>query len=204
MPVVYSLGLDPGACSGVALGRRVSRGQRPELLLLLPVFGSNRRTWFARAVEVMRKVRELVPEDAELRVSLEEPPPASTKGSLKGDKRGQKTWLGIGRYQGLLIAACLVAGLPVPVHVQLTKTSRKADAPLGWTDILGVSPRKYLPVGKTRVGEHRIPEAAQHVQGAREALREFAGTAKTYTRDIDLAEAALIMAAGLKETTWRK
>jgi hypothetical protein len=125
-----------------------------------------------RASAACLEARELVAqhEGAEVVCTVEEPPPVSRRGALAGDHHGQRSWVGIGRRQGMMMAAMIVAGLPEPTLV----------AQGAWAGGLGLAP------GKQGDGSHRIREASLLVQGAAVRLHEI-----DEPRRIDVAEAIL-------------
>lgn len=171
------IGLDPGAHGGVALVERLD-DVRGHLLAVAHVTGSTPLHWYrnARAALLMMGV-ELDSRGATARVVLEEPPVISHRGALAGDRGGQRTWCGIGRYQGLLMAACAEWSAAMPVIV-----------PHGeWTGAL----QPLIRPKKIGDGWHRIAEAERWLIGARELLAPIPKTSR-----IDCAEASLFALAG--------
>ncbi len=178
---IYALGADPGRHGGLALVALDPPGL-PYLLGAWKLVGADRRLWWQRCraahQEALEQIRERKVELARVRIWIEDPPPVARKKSLPGDKHGMQSWAGIGRCQGLLIAAALVEGFREPELVQ-GKT---------WWALWG----RYVRHGKSHRddGQHRILEAEHLVPGARMALAEVPVGCR-----VDVAEAILIAGA---------
>jgi len=175
--MVFCVAVDPGRHGGVALVTEGQPGKRPVLLGVRHIGGDRPALWYRRAERGLRELVALIEEGAEVRAYVEDPPKVSRRGTLKGDKRGQRTWAGIGRYQGMAIAACVVAGLGEPVLLPVK----------AWTSAWGV----MVPGGKRGDGTHRIREAELLVEGSREALDSIPVSYR-----VDAAEAVLMAGAG--------
>ncbi|MEL6345613.1 MAG: hypothetical protein AAFV53_21065 [Myxococcota bacterium] len=164
------LTVDPGADSGVALvcDDPVERQALGRLLGSWRVYGRRYRVWLHRANAAVEEALECC-EDVGVTIddfAIEVPPSTAKRSSLKGDRRGMKSWLGLGQRIGAWQAVGHRYGLDarmVPVGV--------------WTAALG-------PVGvrskKVEGGKHRILEALRLVPGVPMIER------------VDVAEAALL------------
>lgn len=182
MTAVLALGADPGRHGGLALVQ-ACEGGLPRLVRAWRLVGADRRLWWARCLaahqEASRLVWDLGVDLADVRVWIEDPPPVARKRSLAGDKHGMQSWAGIGRAQGMLLAAGLSSGF------------REAELVQGktWWMVWG---RSQVAYGKSHrdEGAHRIEEASRLVLGAREALAEVPAGCR-----VDVAEAILIAGA---------
>lgn len=166
------LAVDPGKISGAALVAAPTRPTiRPALLWAAVVTGSAWPTWF-RAAQAAMDAALMVCETmgASPLLVIEDPPAVARHGTLDGDHRGQKTWLGMGRRQGAWMALGLARGLRVELVPQPV-----------WTRAMRV------PSGKRGEGEHRIQEAGLHLEQGRTTLESLPAKGR-----IDAAESALL------------
>lgn len=174
-PVVLGIGADPGRHGGVALvERRV--GLRPLLHAVWELKGEG-RIWFRRCKVVHENLvfqcRSLGVHPESLLYYVERPPPVSRKGTLKGDKRGQQTWYGMGRYTGKIEAVwSLLSGGEVVLLDQAK-----------WTSCLHPHVRGHKVGG----GVHRVTEALFLVEGVDHGMSEVSSGCR-----IDCAEAILL------------
>lgn len=120
---VVALGIDPGAHAGASLVRLEPAGRKPALVAAWPIWGTWPGPWHRRAKAALEEARAVLVQlrDAEeidyIGGWIEDPPVTSRRGSLKGDKKGQVTWAGMGRRQGALMVAAFEAGLSFPTQV---------------------------------------------------------------------------------------
>ena len=169
-----ALSADPGTNAGLALVQHVP-GARPRLLAAWEVYGSRPGLWWARALQACQEAAQRVGAlgghpTPQVALTVEEPPVVSRHGALAGDTHGQRSWVGIGRRQGMLLAAMAQAGLGDGELLDQAAWAR------GWG----------VPVGKQGDGRHRVAEAGLYVEGAREVLAAMSGP-----RVVDVAEAIL-------------
>lgn len=177
------IGVDPGASTGIAVV--LSGAARPSCLGTWECYGTLRRRWDRLEDAVLQAylaaAEHVAPEL--ILFAVEDPPPASRRRSLAGDKRGQRTWAGIGRYQGMALAASCLA---------LRRLSRGSPPPIlvpqrEWRDA-------WLPaIHPSKVGDggHRVVEAERLVEGV-----DFDLIAPA--RRVDAAEAVLLAGAVLR------
>ncbi len=111
-----ALVIDPGASAGLALVQRLTaRSRHPFQVIKHSRIHGRRGLWLERAAAEIDNALEAA-RFAGLEIStvvIEEPAPASRSGSLAGDKRGQRTWFGIGRRVGAIEAIAPSRGLTV-------------------------------------------------------------------------------------------
>ena len=201
--MIAAVGIDPGASAGVAAVAWDGR-TRPILLHAGNVRASTEALWWHRARQELDLVHQALAAvhdaDTILRgerfleavpVWMEEPPPATSSGNrLAGDRRGMRSWYGMGRRAGLLTAAALEAELSAPLRIPQRKW-------VGLHHRGTVRRRKVRTQGSSIPGAHRIAEAEVVVAGSHQVLASVAGAGTDAARKaaIDVAESILVAAA---------
>lgn len=145
---------------------------RPRLIDAWVWTASTPQLWVDRALVALTRADELAQEHGgDPVVVVENPPPWD-----RGRKKKLDTWLGLGRWQGLLQAAWVLglAKSSVPTLVRQP----------WWVKKLGV------PWKKDGEGGHRYNEAVLHLENAQEVLLGIKARGR-----VDAAEAALLGAA---------
>lgn len=186
----FALGIDPGRHAVMALLEDVPVGM-PRLVGLWTVTSGDLDRWFVEAKEGMRGAAKALEGQAEgsCCVWMENPTPVSRQGSLAGDSRGQKTWGGIGKYRGLLLAALHEAGFKAQEVTNVEPGSKAGQ----WWSAFGRFMGKKIESGPEGIlGWHRVEESARFIHTSKEALEKVP---KSYR--VDAAEAVLIGAAAL-------
>ena len=167
------ISIDIGRLCGCALvAPLVGPLGRPRLVDAWCWSASRPQLWVDRALAVLKRADDLASEyEGEPVVVVENPPPWD-----RGRKKKLDTWLGLGRWQGLLQAAWTLG---------LDKTSMPVLVRQPWwVKKLGV------PWKKAGDGQHRYTEAVRHLDNAQLALSHVEAKGR-----IDAAEAALMGAA---------
>ncbi len=206
---MIALGVDPGRVTGIALVRWVAPGRRPVLLGCWRVTGPSWARWLASLETALTAARELLPDDhiatgqpdpEQVLVGIEEPPPVVRRwqhgsgrprlgtrldGRLAGDSTGLRSWVGIGRRQGAVLAAAMGRGWPEPLLVPQSEWVAAWRIPRG---------KKSTERG---LGWHRVDEAGLHLEGAAELLERIP---RSYR--VDVAEAALLAGSMILPRRW--
>lgn len=183
MKRLLALGGDPGRHGGLGLVE-MRPGRRPLAVGAWAIHGHDQTAWWRSCREAHAEAAHLIVEAVEwVPYWLEEPPPAfQQKGdkALDGDERGLRSWTGLGRFQGMMIAGALEASMGEPaLHLPSAWWAQ-------WPGIFR---------GKQGDGTHRIREAGVFIEGAGPML-----AAVPLTCRVDVAEAMLIAGAcGLVE-----
>jgi len=171
------MGADPGSHSCVAAVRIDTGAARPLTLELVRHVGSAKpRAWSLKCSDAIEAVYESCGSAPE-RLWVESPPKRTRRGSFGGDKQGLETRLGLGRYQGMIIAHASL--LPCEMDITIV---RQPD----WVAIYG----RKIHNRKMRDGQHRIAEASMYVAGAVDGISKIPKSMR-----VDAAEAILIAGA---------
>ena len=187
MSHVYAVGIDPGARAGASFVGL--HGNTPELVAAIPIYGKWPGPWYRRALDGFDQLsREL---DLVVRRGgryvgawIEDPPVVSRRGALRGDSRGQKTWAGLGRREGALMAAAFHRGLGFPEQVE-----NKA-----WRDLVRCPPK---PKREVTAIPSRVLLAMDRIPSARETLIGLLHDRPNEV--VDVAESMLIALALLRK-----
>lgn len=175
------VGIDPGASAAVALVDRAGAG-RPLLLGLWSVYG-DWAPWLARADLALMAIQER-PDGGSPVVYCEAP---TGGGKTRGAKFTPDSWLGLGKRAGALRALAWARGLEVWHDVD------QED----WAVALRLPNRKFPAEqrrGDPADGWHRVLEAGQLVEGARENLKEMPHESDAAVERIVCAAEAILIA----------
>ena len=206
---MIALGVDPGRVTGMALVRQAVPGRRPVLLGCWRVTGPSWARWLASLEAALTAARGLLPADyagtekpapERVLVGIEEPPPVVRRWQhgggrprlgtrlddrLDGDRNGLRSWVGIGRRQGAVLATAMARGWPEPALVP------QSDWVAAWR----------IPRGKKStergLGWHRVDEAGLYLEGAAELLERIP---RSYR--VDVAEAAMLAGSLVLPRRW--
>lgn len=175
-----SIGIDPGASTGVAVvrGELTPRGSmRFSVVWVESVFGSTKRLLWTRMKQAAMVARGHAGDAGVF--YIETISPTIRKGSIAGVRDGMSAWAGLGQHRGLALAAAMEADLPVE-------------------DIAQREWARSLPISRAKGGDvDRVAEAGRLVAGAADALNALdASSEAARSRRVDVAEAVLIAAAG--------
>lgn len=178
--VTFAVGCDPGACGALSMVRWSEIDKTASLLGTWPIYGRRTSLWFERCRHALEEIQiccERYHLDlSELRLGIEVPPRTSRMGSLSGDRRGQRTWFGLGKYAGRIEASWYTLGGRRCIDVAIST----------WTGCLKGQVRSHK-MGK---GKHRITEACTLLPEARAIFQDL--PARVH---IDSAESMLIALA---------
>jgi len=173
---VWGIGTDPGKYGGVGLV--LASGDTTSLIGLWPLYGTD-ELWMGRLDEAICEIARYVGPHNRHVSWIEKPPMTMRKDSLKGDRRGHTTWLGLGRRLGKCEAAWF----------NHYRKAAKVVTQATWTNRL----HGKILAKKKGDGLHRIQEAQRLVVDSAERIKTVRKTCR-----VDCAEAVLMALAATR------